>query len=172
MDPLGDPLITRPIRTGWEFAIEPYPNWRFGFIDDPDRQFGNGSGWTRTRTRTDGPEPLLTLVTQDRKQKSLTLGWPSFSEWGSACVAVSCAYKGCPHVSYTEQQPNHFSITVLTRLIIGDPHLQVVSFWYLLPSVIALVSIWRYWLPLCLIETRPYGKPSPVIFWHWSLSFY
>jgi len=61
MDPLGDPLITRPIRTGWEFAIEPYPNWRFGFIDNPDRQFGNGSGWTRTRTRTDGPEPLLTL---------------------------------------------------------------------------------------------------------------
>ena len=42
--------------------MEPYPSGQFGFIDDPDRQFGNGSVWTRTRTRSDGPEPLLTLV--------------------------------------------------------------------------------------------------------------
>jgi len=41
----------------------PYPSGQFGFIDDPDRQFGNGSVWTRTRTRSDGPELLLTLVT-------------------------------------------------------------------------------------------------------------
>jgi hypothetical protein len=62
MDPLGDPLTTRPILTGWEFTMEPYPSGQFGFIDDPDRQFGNGSVWTRTRTRSDGPEPLLTLA--------------------------------------------------------------------------------------------------------------
>ena len=62
MDPLGDPLTTRPIQTGWEFTMEPYPSVQFGFIDDPDRQFGNGSVCTRTRTRSDGPEPLLTLV--------------------------------------------------------------------------------------------------------------
>jgi len=43
--------------------MEPYPSGQCGFIDDPDRQFGNGSVWTRTRTRSDGPEPLLTLVT-------------------------------------------------------------------------------------------------------------
>jgi len=61
MDPLGDPLTTRPIQTGWEFTMEPYPSWQFGFIDHPDRQFGNGSVWTRTRTRNDGLEPLLTL---------------------------------------------------------------------------------------------------------------
>jgi len=41
--------------------MEPYPSGQFGFIDDPDRQFGNGSVWTRTRTQSDGPEPLLTL---------------------------------------------------------------------------------------------------------------
>ena len=41
--------------------MEPYPSGQFGFIDDPDRQFRNGSVWTRTRTRSDGPEPLLTL---------------------------------------------------------------------------------------------------------------
>jgi hypothetical protein len=41
--------------------MEPYLSGQFGFIDDPDRQFGNGSVWTRTRTRSDGPEPLLTL---------------------------------------------------------------------------------------------------------------
>ena len=62
MDPLCDPLTTRPIQTGWEICIEPYPNRRFGCVDNPDRQFGNGSVLTRTRTRSDGPEPLLTLV--------------------------------------------------------------------------------------------------------------
>jgi hypothetical protein len=50
MDPLGDPLTTRSIQTGWEFTMESYLSGQFGFIDDPDRQFGNGSGWTRTRT--------------------------------------------------------------------------------------------------------------------------
>ena len=66
MDPLGDPLTTRPIQTGWEFNMEPYPSRQFGVIDDPDRQFGNGSVCTRTRTRSDGPEPLLTLYTSDK----------------------------------------------------------------------------------------------------------
>jgi len=61
MDPLDNPLSTRPIQTGREYSIEPYPNARFGFIDNPDRQFGAGSVLTRTRTRSDGPEPLLTL---------------------------------------------------------------------------------------------------------------
>jgi hypothetical protein len=61
MDPLCDPLTTRPIQTGWEFTIAPYPSGEFGFIDDPDRQVGNGSVWARTWTRSDGPEPLLTL---------------------------------------------------------------------------------------------------------------
>jgi hypothetical protein len=42
--------------------MEPYPSGQFGFIDDLDRQFGNGSVWTQTRTRSDGPEPLLTLL--------------------------------------------------------------------------------------------------------------
>ena len=62
MDPLGDPLTTRPIQMGWEFTMEPYPSGQFWFIDDADRQFGNGSVWTRIRTRSDGPEPLLTLL--------------------------------------------------------------------------------------------------------------
>jgi len=61
MDPLGNPLPTHPIQTGWEFSMEPYPSGQFGFIDDPDHQFGNSSIWNRTRTRSDGPEPLLTL---------------------------------------------------------------------------------------------------------------
>ena len=62
MDPLCDPLTTRPIQTGWEFAMEPYPSGQFGFIDNPDRQFGNISVSTRTRTLSDNPEPLLTLT--------------------------------------------------------------------------------------------------------------
>jgi len=67
MDPLDNPLTTRPIQTGCEMSIEPYPNWRFGWIDDLDRQFGNGSVPTRTRTRFGGPEPLLTLVVATSK---------------------------------------------------------------------------------------------------------
>jgi len=42
--------------------MEPYPSRQFGFIDNPDRQFGNCSVCSRTRTRSDGPEPLLTLI--------------------------------------------------------------------------------------------------------------
>jgi hypothetical protein len=37
MDPLEDPLKTRPIQTGREMSIEPCPNGQFGFIDNPDR---------------------------------------------------------------------------------------------------------------------------------------
>ena len=74
MDPLGNPLTARPIQTGWEFTMEPYPSGQFRFIDDPDRQFGNGSVWTRTRTRSDGPEPLLTLgLTRSRAQSASPL---------------------------------------------------------------------------------------------------
>ena len=66
MDPLCDPLTTCPIQTGWEYTMEPYPSGQFGFIDDPYRQFGNGSVWIRTRTRSDGPEPLLILLEAQR----------------------------------------------------------------------------------------------------------
>jgi len=63
MDPLDNPLTTRPIRTDWELCIEPYPNWQFGFSDDPDRLFGASSDPTWTRTLSGGPEPLLILLT-------------------------------------------------------------------------------------------------------------
>jgi len=42
--------------------MQPYLSGQFGFIDNPYRQFGNGSVWTRTRTLSDSPEPLLTLT--------------------------------------------------------------------------------------------------------------
>jgi len=61
MDLLCNPLTTRPIQTGWEFTIEPYPSWQLGYIDHPDRRFGKGSVWTRTRASSDSPEPFLTL---------------------------------------------------------------------------------------------------------------
>jgi hypothetical protein len=62
MDPLGDPLTTRPIQTGWELTMEQCLTGQFVFIDDPDCHFGNCSVLTRTCTRSDGPEPLLTLI--------------------------------------------------------------------------------------------------------------
>jgi hypothetical protein len=61
MDSLGNPLITRPNHTGWEFAFEPYPSLQFSFIDNPESQFGNSSVWTRSETWGECPEPLRTL---------------------------------------------------------------------------------------------------------------
>jgi hypothetical protein len=60
MDPLSDPLITRPIQMVWKFTFEPYPSWEFGLINNPDCQFDNSSVWTRTRIWSDGPELSLT----------------------------------------------------------------------------------------------------------------
>jgi hypothetical protein len=50
MDPLGNPLTTCPIQTGWEFTIEAYLSWQFGLIDDMYCQFGNRSLWTQPQT--------------------------------------------------------------------------------------------------------------------------
>ena len=61
MDPLGDPLTTCPMQRRWKYTFEPYPSWRFRFNDDPDRQFSHSSVWTWNRTRSAGPELLLTL---------------------------------------------------------------------------------------------------------------
>jgi hypothetical protein len=61
MDPLEDPLRTCPIQTSREMSIEPYLNRQFGFIEDSERQLGDSSVPTRTRTRSDGLERLLTL---------------------------------------------------------------------------------------------------------------
>jgi hypothetical protein len=62
MDLLGDLLISREIQMCWEFTLAPYASWRIGFIDNPDRQIGNGLGTTLSQTRSDGSEPLSTLV--------------------------------------------------------------------------------------------------------------
>ena len=61
MDLLENPLRNRPIQTGREMSSEPYLNWQFGCIDNPDRQFGDSSVATRTRAQSDGPEPLIIL---------------------------------------------------------------------------------------------------------------
>ena len=62
MDPLDNPLTTRPIQITCEMSIELYPNWPFWCIEDPDRQFGKGLVPTRMRTRSAGPELLITLI--------------------------------------------------------------------------------------------------------------
>jgi len=74
MDTLGDLLTTHPIHTGWECIMVLYPSGQSVFIDDPDRQFGNGSVWTLTRTRSDSPEPLLTLAKTQFHQSPTIFG--------------------------------------------------------------------------------------------------
>jgi len=60
--PAGRPADNPAFQTGWEICIEPDPNWRFLSVDNPDHQYGNGSFLTQTRTRSDRPEPSLTLM--------------------------------------------------------------------------------------------------------------
>jgi len=62
MDPLGDQLTTRPIQKGWEISIVPRLNLQFRFINNPARQSVKGSVLTPNRTRSDSPEPLLSLL--------------------------------------------------------------------------------------------------------------
>jgi len=59
--------------------MELYPIGQFGFIDDPDCRFGNSSVWTQTRTRSDGPEPLLTLVVTQSLQGGSPAQRPIFN---------------------------------------------------------------------------------------------
>ena len=54
--------------------MEPYPNRQVGFIDDPDRQSGSSSVPTRTRTRSDGPDPLLTVGPGNKPAKTERVG--------------------------------------------------------------------------------------------------
>jgi len=71
MDPLGDPLRTRPIEMGWDISIEPYRNWLLRWIDNPEWQFVNGLVLTQTRTRSDSPEPLPTWVHTPETSESI-----------------------------------------------------------------------------------------------------
>jgi len=81
-----------PIEMGWEFTIEPYPSWRFGFIDHRDCWFGSGSVWTRTRTRSDGPELLLTLFLGDLHQKYVLHPFDDDSSDREADSQNACIY--------------------------------------------------------------------------------
>jgi len=118
MDLLGDPLATRPILKRWEVTIELYQSWRFTYMDDPDRQFGNGSVWTQTHTGRDVLELLLKLGTHARMYETsqFVLQLPPSS--------LDC--------SFTERSPTdmeHHSTT--SGWWSGEPHAaQLLSVWY------------------------------------------
>jgi len=61
MDPFDNQLTTQPIQTGWEMFIEPYLNRRFRCIDNTDHLVANDWILTRTKTGSDGLQPVLTL---------------------------------------------------------------------------------------------------------------
>jgi hypothetical protein len=70
-DPLENPLRYRRIETGRERSSKPYLNSQLGFMDNLELQFGNQSVTTWTRTQSDIPEPLLTLVVWSGSQCNL-----------------------------------------------------------------------------------------------------
>jgi hypothetical protein len=95
MEPLGDWRTTRPFQTDWELTIEPYPSGRYRCIDDQDCHFGTGSVWTRTRTQSDDPEPLLT-VSQSRSTSFRKASFTPTSDIGSIATSLLSAWPGSP----------------------------------------------------------------------------
>jgi len=96
-----DPLTGRPIQMGWEFTTELNLSGQFRFIDDPDCQFGTGYVWTRTRTQSDGLEPLQTLhsehITENMSESVTECISEVVSERLSKCVSVSMAERVLAH---------------------------------------------------------------------------
>jgi len=60
----------------------------FRFIDNLDRQFGNGSVWTLTRTGSDGPELVLTPAMVNWLVQEILIS-PSLSSWFLPSLLVS-----------------------------------------------------------------------------------
>ena len=96
MDRLGDPLTTCPVLMGSEISIDPYKSWRFGSIHNHASRFGNGLVWTQTRTRSEDPEPLLTLVRGTVWSAEWNWGGPIQPEGikGCLCQQSSAAREG------------------------------------------------------------------------------
>jgi len=116
MDPLGDPLTTRPNQMGWESTREPDPSWRFGFSDNLDRQFGYRVDWTQIRTRSDGPEPLLTLcasiqVSQHQASEILVIAKLIHHTVKAAAIIVWLCHRWV-YTSWVDPLANHAVDTV------------------------------------------------------------
>jgi len=119
MDLLDNPLTTCPIETGWEIAIELNPNWKFKCIDDPDCQLGDASVLIQTRTQSDGPEPLLILLTD---QPSLAISplqlktkftfWRLQANWPMGRVWEPCA----PTID--RLQIDHLTVLLQSQLLL------------------------------------------------------
>jgi len=133
IDPLGDPLTTCPIQTGWEICIEPYPNWEFGWVANPDHQFGNGSVLTRTRTRSDGLEPLLTLaplysmpVHSTSHSADFSAGTHSYS----LCPVQICWWMAGSHYAISEWISRSIFRILYDKFYFGKPlHSSVTPWW-------------------------------------------
>ena len=91
-----DPLTTRPIERCWEFTNEPYQSWRFWCIDIPHHHFGNSSFWTRTRTRSDYPEPFPTPDVAVVRYAGRSSGWYCDGKaWCGGIVFCSEGFDAC-----------------------------------------------------------------------------
>jgi len=125
MDPLDNPLSNHPIQTGGEFSKEPYPNGQFGFIDHPDRQFGTGLVPIRTWTRSDGPEPLLTLPTMLNQAFQGFL--PCFRHWQlGECARLLVWWLSMRHNNLL-CNPCATEATVVSRFPVSEQHMS--SIW-------------------------------------------
>jgi len=111
-DLLDNPLTTSPIRTGWELTIEPYPNWQFGFTDDPDRLFGDNSVPSGTRIRSGGLEPLLTLTTPACNIKP--------SSWQSIVIVIIPWHSSRKPRSLCLAGKSNITVMALTLHVLSD----------------------------------------------------
>jgi len=139
MDPLGDPLTTCPIQTGWEFIMEPYPSGQFGLIYDPDRQFRNGSVWTWILTRSDSPELLLTLIPRCGWDSGVWGYWLGPYFGGRGAGARGCGHGVCSRMSWHWSGRAISSLSTVVSTLSADEF--AISYRPIVPDTMPLSSL-------------------------------
>ena len=111
MDLLDNPLSTRPSQTGRECCIEPYPNGLFRLVDNPDRQFGTGSVPTRTQTRSDGPETLLTVSVSKEPHLHHSIDYDKYIASNPQAIQISTIAVNDTNIA--EKSPQYYHMWLL-----------------------------------------------------------
>jgi len=110
-------------------------------------------------------QSFATYITQDARPNIIvTLLTLSVKMGQRACSSLFCLYRQpIQWVCKTMTNSCFYCRTYMTsthwRSVDADFNELFIN--SQLPSINASIIIWTYWLPFCLIETRPFGKAKP-----------
>jgi len=154
MDALGDLLTGNPIQMGWVSTVEQYPSWQFGYIDNPDRHLANSSVWTQTRTRSDGPEPFLTLSILSQRRGMIA----SLRHWHRRRHSIN--------------RSNDWICPLIYIFTTGQTETKQVKNW--LHGTLEVCDDMRLLLMMCLASSSPQNSMPRQLFqafqrWSWHL---